>query len=142
MLRYANGARGALWASQVAPGHENGLRLRIYGTKGGLLWVQADPNEMLWSPLGQSTRIVTRGGPDAGEAAARVTRIPPGHPEGYLEGFANIYSEVALAIKAARSGRKPPEGVHFPTIEDGVKGLAFVEAAVKSSKANGAWVKL
>jgi predicted dehydrogenase len=142
MLRYANGARGALWASQVAPGHENGLRLRIYGTKGGLLWVQADPNEMLFSPLGQSTRIVTRGGPDAGEAAARVTRIPPGHPEGYLEGFANIYSEVALAIKAARSGTKPPEGVHFPTIEDGVKGLAFVEAAVKSSKANGAWVKL
>src|ERR1700733_2178790 len=142
MLRYANGARGALWASQVAPGHENGLRLRIYGTKGGLLWVQADPNEMLFSPLGQSTRIVTRGGPDAGDAAARVTRIPPGHPEGYLEGFANIYSEIGLAIKAARSGRKPPEGVHFPTIEDGVKGLAFVEAAVKSSKANGAWVKL
>ena len=142
MLRYANGARGALWASQVAPGNENGLRLRIYGTKGGLVWVQANPNEMLFSPLGQSTRIVTRGGPDAGEAAARVTRIPPGHPEGYLEGFANIYSEVALAIKAARSGTKPPEGVHFPTIEDGVKGLAFVEAAVKSSKANGAWVKL
>jgi predicted dehydrogenase len=142
MLRYANGARGALWASQVAPGNENGLRLRIYGTKGSLVWVQANPNEMLFSPLGQSTRIVTRGGPDAGEAAARVTRIPPGHPEGYLEGFANIYSEVALAIKAARSGSKPPEGVHFPTIEDGVKGLAFVEAAVKSSKANGAWVKL
>ena len=142
MLRYANGARGALWASQVAPGNENGLRLRIYGTKGGLVWVQANPNEMLWSPLGQSTRIVTRGGPDSGEAAARVTRIPPGHPEGYLEGFANVYSEVALAIKAARSGKKPPEGVHFPTIEDGVKGLAFVEAAVKSSKANGAWVKL
>ena len=142
MLRYANGARGALWASQVAPGNENGLRLRIYGTKGSLVWVQANPNEMLFSLLGQSTRIVTRGGPDAGEAAARVTRIPPGHPEGYLEGFANIYSEVALAIKAARSGSKPPEGVHFPTIEDGVKGLAFVEAAVKSSKANGAWVKL
>ena len=142
MLRYANGARGALWASQVAPGNENGLRLRIYGTKGALVWVQANPNEMLWSPLGQSTRIVTRGGPDAGAAAARVTRIPPGHPEGYLEGFANIYSEIALAIKAARSGEKPPEGVHFPTIVDGVKGLAFVEAAVKSSKANGAWVKL
>jgi predicted dehydrogenase len=142
MLRYANGARGALWASQVAPGNENGLRLRIYGTKGGFVWVQANPNEMFWSPLGQSTRIVTRGGPDSGEAAARVTRIPPGHPEGYLEGFANVYSEVALAIKAARSGQKPPDGVHFPTIEDGVKGLAFVEATVKSSKANGAWVKL
>jgi predicted dehydrogenase len=142
MLRYANGARGALWASQVAPGNENGLRIRVYGTKGGLHWVQAEPNHMLWSPLGQSTRIVTRGGPDSGAAAGRVTRIPPGHPEGYLEGFANIYSEVALAIKAARSGRKPPKGVHFPTIDDGVKGLAFIEAAVKSSKANGKWTKL
>ena len=142
LLRYANGARGSLWASQVAPGNENGLRLRIYGTKGGLAWVQANPNEMFWSPLGQSTRIITRGGPDSGEAAGRVTRIPPGHPEGYLEGFANIYSEVAQAIRAARSGKKPPKGVHFPTIEDGVKGLAFIEAAVKSSKANGKWVKL
>jgi predicted dehydrogenase len=142
MLRYANGARGALWASQVAPGNENGLRIRIYGTKGGLDWGQEDPNHMLWSPLGQSTRIVTRGGPDSGAAAARVTRIPPGHPEGYLEGFANIYSEVAQAIKAARAGKKPPEGVHFPTVDDGVKGLAFIEAAVKSSKANGEWTKL
>ena len=142
MLRYENGARGALWASQVAPGHENGLRLRIYGTKGGLIWVQASPNELFWSPLGESTRIVTRGGPDAGGAAARMTRIPAGHPEGYLEGFANIYSEVALAIKAARDGAKPPEGVHFPGIDDGVKGLAFIEAAIKSSKANGKWTKL
>ena len=142
MLRYANGARGALWASQVAPGHENGLRLRIYGTKGGLLWVQAEPNQLFWSPLNQSTRIVTRGGPDAGVAAGRVTRIPPGHPEGYLEGFANIYSEIALAILAARTGKKPPKGAHFPTIDDGVKGLAFIEAAVKSSRGNGKWVKL
>jgi predicted dehydrogenase len=142
LLRYANGARGSLWASQVAPGNENGLRIRVYGTKGGLLWVQANPNEMFWSPLGESTRIVTRGGPDSGAAAGRVTRIPAGHPEGYLEGFGNVYSEVALAIKAARSGEKPPEGVHFPTIADGLKGLAFIEAAVKSSRANGAWVKL
>ncbi len=141
MLRYANGARGAIWLSQVAPGHENGLRLRIYGTKGGLHWAQANPNALFWSPLGESTRIVTRGGPDAGEAAARVTRVPAGHPEGYLEGFANIYSDVALAIKAARTGKKPPKGAHFPTIEDGVKGLAFVEAAIRSSKANGKWVK-
>jgi predicted dehydrogenase len=126
----------------VAPGNANGLCMRIYGTKGGLHWVQANPNEMFWSPLGKSTRIVTRGGPDAGEAAARVSRVPAGHPEGYLEGFANVYSDVALAIKAARTGKKPPKGAHFPTIEDGVKGLAFIEAAVKSSKANGKWVKL
>jgi predicted dehydrogenase len=141
MLRFANGARGAIWASQVAPGNENGLMLRVYGTKGGLHWRQDNPNYLFWSPFEQSTRIVTRGGPDSGEAAARVTRVPPGHPEGYLEGFANIYSEVALAIKAARVGKKPLKSAHFPTIDDGVKGLAFVEAAVKSSKANSKWVK-
>ena len=142
MLRYASGARGALWASQVAPGNENALRLRIYGTKGGLHWAQTDANQMLWSPLNQSTRIITRGGPDSGASAGRVTRVPAGHPEGYLEGFANIYSEIALAIKAARTGKTPPEGMHFPTIDDGVKGLAFIEAAVKSSRANGKWTKM
>ena len=141
MLRYANGARGSLWASQVAPGNENGLMLRVYGTKGGVHWRQDNPNIMFWTPYEKTTRIITRGGPESGEAAGRVTRVPPGHPEGYLEGFANIYSEVAAAIKAARTGKKPPKGVHFPTIDDGVKGLAFIEAAVKSSKANGKWVK-
>jgi len=141
MLRYANGARGSLWASQVAAGEENELRLRVYGANGGVNWVQSDPNRMLWTPLDKSTRIVTRGGPDSGAAAERATRVPPGHPEGYLEGFATIYSEVALAIKAGRAGRKPPKAVNFPTIDDGVKGLAFIEAAVKSSKANGKWVK-
>jgi predicted dehydrogenase len=141
LMRFTNGARGALWASQVAPGNENGLMLRVYGTKGGAHWRQDNPNYLHWSALGKSTQIVTRGGPDSGAAAGRVTRIPPGHPEGYLEGFANIYSEAALAIKAARSGKKPPKGSHFPTIDDGVKGLAFIAAAVKSSKANGKWVK-
>ena len=142
MLRFANGARGGLWASQVAPGNENGLRIRVYGTKGGLLWVQANPNEMFFAPLGEPIRILTRGGPGSGPADARVTRVPSGHPEGYLEGFANIYTDIALAIKAARSGAAAPEGVVFPTIDDGVKGMAFIEAAVKSSKANAAWVRL
>src|SRR5271166_5634571 len=141
LMRYANGARGSLWASQVAPGNENGLMLRVYGTKGGLVWRQENPNQLFWSPYEKPTQILTRGGPGSGEAAGRVTRVPPGHPEGYLEGFANIYSEVAAAIKAARSGKKPPKGVHFPTIDDGVKGLAFIEAVLKSSKANGKWVK-
>ena len=141
LLRYEGGARGALWASQVAPGNENGLMLRVYGTKGGLVWRQENPNQLFWSPYEKPTQILTRGGPGSGDAAGRVTRVPPGHPEGYLEGFANIYSEVAAAIKAARAGEKPPKGVQFPTIEDGVKGLAFIEAAVKSSKANGQWVK-
>ena len=114
MLRYANGARGAIWASQVAPGNENGLMLRVYGTKGGFHWRQDNPNYLFWTPYEKSTRIITRGGPDSGEAAARVTRVPPGHPEGYLEGFANIYSEVALAIKAARGGKKAAQGGAFP----------------------------
>ena len=141
MLRYANGARGALWASQLAVGNENAVMLRVYGTKGGLLWRQENPNQLFWSPYEKPTQILTRGGPDSGVAAGRVTRVPPGHPEGYLEGFANIYGEIALAIKAARGGKKAPRGAHFPTVDDGVKGLAFIEAAVKSYKANGKWVK-
>ena len=108
MLRYENGARGALWFSQVAPGNENGLTLRVYGTKGGLKWSQPNPNELFYSPFGEATRIITRGGPGSGDAAGRVTRVPPGHPEGYLEGFANIYTEVAHAIRAARTGEAIP----------------------------------
>ena len=119
-----------------------GQRERIvYGTKGGLAWRQENPNQLFWSPLNEATRIITRGGPESGAAAGRVTRVPAGHPEGYLEGFANIYSEVAEAIKAARVGAKRPERVEFPTIEDGVKGIAFIEAASRSSNANGNWVK-
>jgi predicted dehydrogenase len=94
LLRYANGARGTLWSSQVAPGNENGLRIRVYGTRGGLEWNQVNPNYLLWSAFGRPTQIIARGSPAAGAAATRVTRIPPGHPEDYLEGCANIYQEV------------------------------------------------
>ena len=142
MLRYANGARGMLWASQVAPGNENALRLRVYGTKGGLEWCQEDPNYLWFTPFGEPKRLITRGGAGAGAAAARVARVPPGHPEGYLEGFANIYSEAAAAIIAARSGGTPQAAVTFPTVADGVKGMAFIEACVKSSGRNAAWVSL
>jgi predicted dehydrogenase len=142
LLRYANGARGMLWASQVAPGNDNGLQIRVYGDKGGLFWRQAEPNTLLWSPFGQPTRILTRGGPGTGPAAARVTRIPPGHPEGYLEAFATLYSEVAHAIMAAREGRQPDPAITFPSLEDGIKGVAFIEAAIKSSRKGGVWTKL
>jgi predicted dehydrogenase len=143
MLRFKGGARGMLWASQVAPGNENGLRLRVYGTKGGLDWTQADPNYLWFTPFGQPKQLITRGGAGSGAAAARVTRVPPGHPEGYLEGFANIYMEVARAIRAKRDGRKSwDKDVQFPGLEDGAKGVAFIEAAVKSSKGNGKWVKV
>lgn len=141
-LRYKNGARGALWASQVAVGNENGLRIRIYGTKGGLSWQQENPNVLHVSPLGKPTYMLTRSGAGSGVDAARVSRIPPGHPEGYLEGFANIYTEIAHAIRAARKGKKPDKSVIYPTVEDGVKGLAFIEAAVQSSSKNGRWTRL
>ena len=142
MLRYPNGARGMLWASQVAPGNENNLTLRVYGTKAGLEWCQENPNNLWVGQLGQPKRLVTRGGAGAGAAAARVTRVPPGHPEGYLEGFATIYREAADAIVAARKGKRADKGVLFPTVEDGVKGVAFIEACIKSSSRNAAWVKL
>ena len=139
----APAAKGMLWASQVAPGHENGLKLRVYGTKGGIEWVQADPNYLWYTPFGQPKQLITRGGAGSGPASARVTRVPPGHPEGYLEGFANIYAEAARAIRAVRKeGGKVPEDVIFPTVQDGVEGVAFVEACVRSSKANGAWTNL
>lgn len=142
MLRYANGARGFLWASQVAPGNENNLAIKIYGTKGGLEWRQEHPNQLFWSPLNEPTRIIARATGAAGPAAARVTRTPSGHPEGYLEGFANIYAEVARAIRAARTGEMLDPAVTFPTIEDGVKGVAFITAAVESSQRGSVWVDL
>lgn len=142
LLRFKGGAKGMLWASQVAPGNENGVTLRVYGTKGGLSWKQEDPNYLWFAPFGQPPRKITRGGAGAGPAAARVTRVPSGHPEGYLEGFANIYAEVARAIRAARTGDSPDPAVIYPTVEDGLKGMEFIEAAVKSSAKGGTWVKV
>lgn len=140
LLRFEGGARGMLWASQVAIGNENALTLRIFGEKGGLAWDQEQPNDLWWSPLGEPTRKLTRGTGAVGPEGARVTRIPSGHPEGYLEGFATLYAEAARAIRAARSGSPAPAEVVFPTVADGVAGLAFIEAAVASSAAGGVWV--
>jgi predicted dehydrogenase len=142
LLRFANGARGMLWASQVAVGCENGLKLRVYGTKGGIEWAQENPNLLWFAPFGEAQRLITRGGAGAGPAAARVTRTPFGHPEGYLEAFGNIYAEVARAIRAARDGGKPDPEVRFPTVDDGVRGVLFVAAAVASWAQGGKWVKL
>jgi predicted dehydrogenase len=142
MMRYTSGARGTLWCSQVASGQENGLRLRIFGTKGGIEWEQENPNYLWVAPLGQPKYRLTRGGPGSGEAAARLTRIPSGHPEGYLEGFANIYAEAARAIIARREGKALDSAVIFPGLKEGLEGVAFVDACVRSSKRNGAWVSL
>ncbi|PPJ45505.1 gfo/Idh/MocA family oxidoreductase [Rhizobium sp. KAs_5_22] len=135
-------AKGLLWCSQVAVGHENGLKVRVYGTKAGIEWVQADPNYLWFTRLGEPKQLITRGGAGAGASAQRVTRIPGGHPEGYLEAFATIYTEAAAAINAAKAGTTVDPAVLYPTIDDGVKGVAFVEACVASSKGNGAWVKV
>lgn len=147
MLRFkpvdgSHPAKGLLWASQVAAGHENGLRLRVYGTKASLDWLQADPNYLWFTPLGETRRLITRGGNAANAAAARVTRIPGGHPEGYLEGFANIYTEAAVAIKALRQGKAIPPEVQFPTVQDGLAGMRFIDACVRSSQQNAGWVEL
>lgn len=142
MLRYPNGARGMIWASQVVPGNENRLTLRVHGAKGGLEWEQENPNRLWFTPFGEQKRLITRGGAGAGSAAGRVTRVPSGHPEGYLEGFATIYAEAARAIIAARGGGKLDADVTFPTVQDGVKGVAFVDACVRSSARNAAWVNL
>jgi predicted dehydrogenase len=142
LLRYANGACGSLWASQVAPGNENNLKLRVYGSKGGIEWHQEQPNHLYWSPFGEPTRQLSRAGAGVGVPATRVSRIPAGHPEGYFEGFATIYTEAAAAIRAARRGKRPDKAVMFPTIDDGVKGVAFIAAAVTSSRRGGVWTKL
>lgn len=142
MLRYENGARGMIWASQVAPGNENALKLRVYGTKGGIEWEQENPNILYYTPFGKPKQILTRGGAGSGDEAGRVSRTPPGHPEGYLEGFANIYSEAAAALKAARTGQIPDKEVHFPTVNDGVEGVRFVAACVASGNADAAWTEL
>ncbi len=142
MMRFKGGARGMLWCSQVAPGNENALKLRVYGDKGGLEWCQEDPNYLWYTPFGDPKRLITRNGAGASDVAGRVSRVPSGHPEGYLEGFANIYSEAAAAILAKRDGSAPDPAVVYPTVQDGLKGVQFIDACVRSSKDNAAWVTI
>jgi predicted dehydrogenase len=143
MMRYTSGARGMLWASQVAPGNENALRVRVYGTKAGIEFRQEQPNQLWFTPFGQAPKLISRGGPGAsGSAAAgHATRIPAGHPEGYLEGFAQLYRDVAEQIHARWQNRAPnPLACTVPTVVDGALGMKFIEAVVESSRADGRWV--
>jgi len=142
LLRFTGGAKGILCCSQVAPGHENGLRLRLYGTKGGLEWGQEEPNYLMFTRLGEPKRLLTRAGAGAWPAAQRVTRIPAGLPEGYLEAFATLYSEAARAIDAHRQNKNPDAAITYPGVDDGVRGFAFVDACLRSSRDNGRWVTL
>jgi len=140
LLRFVSGARGMLWSSQVAPGNENALRLRVYGEKAGLDWAQEQPNALLFTPLGQPPQLIRRAGSGASAVAAHASRIPAGHPEGYLEAFAQIYRDVAEQIGARLESRNPdPASLLVPGIADGLRGMRFIAAAVASSRANAAW---
>lgn len=135
-MALSGGAKAHIWASQVAIGNENNLTLAIYGSKASLHWSQENPNMLRFAELGQAPRIITRGGSAAGPAAAAVTRIPAGHPEGYLEAFATLYREAAEAI---RTKRRP---AHSLGIQEGLDGVRFVDACQRSSAQNGAWIDL
>jgi len=128
-----------LWVSQVASGIENGLRIRLYGDKAGLEWAQEDPNYLQFTPLGAPRQTLSRGGATVSAVAGAATRLPAGHPEGFLEGFANLYREFADQIVAHRDGRLLDSESLVPTIEDGLKGMRFIEKAVASNNAGNIW---
>jgi predicted dehydrogenase len=143
LLRYQGGTRGMLWASQVAVGNENNLRLRIYGEKGGLDWSQENPNYLHFSQYGKPTRTLTRNGAEATASAKHASRIPSGHPEGYLEAFAQLYTDIAEQISARQANRPPSrDSLLVPTVEDGVAGVQFISAVLASSSQNAAWINL
>jgi predicted dehydrogenase len=143
LLHYNEGAKGSLWASQIAPGNENNLRLRIYGEKAGLCWEQENPNRLTFTRLGETARLMTRGGPGMGDCATRATRIPAGHPEGYFEAFAQLYSDIAEQITAKLEGRDPDAcALLVPGVRDGLAGMHFLNAALESSRRGSAWIKM
>jgi predicted dehydrogenase len=143
LLRLEGGARGMLWSSQVAPGNENALRLRVYGARAGLAWSQEHPNQLLHTPLGEAPRLLARGVGALHPAATHATRIPAGHPEGYLEGFAQLYRDAAEQILAMQDGRAPdPLSTTTPTVQDGLRGMRFIAAAIASARAGGVWTAL
>ncbi|MCX6976539.1 MAG: Gfo/Idh/MocA family oxidoreductase, partial [Verrucomicrobia bacterium] len=143
LLRFKGGAKGVLHASQISAGEENNLSLRVYGEKGGMEWHQREPNTLLVKWLDKPMQVYRTANGYLGAAALAAGRTPPSHPEGYLEAFANVYKNFAGAIRARLENRKPTAIENdYPKISDGVRGMAFIEAVVASSKANAAWTKL
>ncbi len=142
LIRYRGGARGILYASQISNGDENNLNIRVYGTKASLEWHQEDPNELVVKAAGRPREIRRRGNPYLAPAARAASRTPFGHPEAFIEAFANVYRAAAVAIADEVAGRRPRRADYdFPTIDDGVIGMAFIETAVKSSRRGARWVK-
>ncbi|HEV7868187.1 MAG TPA: Gfo/Idh/MocA family oxidoreductase [Chthoniobacteraceae bacterium] len=145
LLRFKGGAKGVLHSSQISAGEENNLNLRVYGELGGLEWHQREPNTLLVKWLADPMQVYRTANGYLSKAALAAGRTPPAHPEGYLEAFANVYKNFAAAIRARLEKTKLAKGdpaLDYPKIEDGIRGMAFIEAVVASSKANAAWTKL
>jgi len=141
LIRMENGAKGTISISQIALGEENNLGIKVYGTKGSLEWYQENPNELITRWLEEPKKVYTPNGNGLHEEALEVCRIPAGHPEGYLEAFATIYKNFATHVNAINEG-KSVENPDYPTVEDGVRGMKFIYAAVESDKNNAAWTKI
>ncbi|MEM7032767.1 MAG: Gfo/Idh/MocA family oxidoreductase [Chloroflexota bacterium] len=140
LLRFANGARGILWCSQICAGEENGLNIRIYGTEGSLYWQQENPNYLYLTHPDGRTEVLKRGG-DLGAAAERASMLPPGHPEAFFDAFANIYLNFSDTVRAKIVGREPTElELDFPTVYDGARGVKFIEKVVESGKSDKKWI--
>jgi predicted dehydrogenase len=139
LLRFDNGARGVLWASQIAVGEENALAIRVYGEKGAVIWRQQDPDTLIVHWTNRATEIRRRGTGFVGQAAAAATSLPAGHPEGFHDAFANLYRGFYDALEADTEGRRI-KARDYPNVHDGVRGLAFLEAVVKSSHSGGKWI--
>ena len=139
-MRFEGGAKGVLHASQIAVGEENNLNIRVYGTRASLEWRQEDPNDLVVKHPDQPRQTWRRGNDYVAEQVKRVTRIPFGHPEGYLEAFGNIYREAFRAIAAEVQGDALPEDLDFPTIADGVQGMLFIQTALESARLGARWV--
>jgi predicted dehydrogenase len=142
LLRYKGGARGVLCASQILAGEENDFNIRVYGTKASLEWHQESPDHLIVKYPDAPRQVLRRGSAYVSDAARRATRLPPGGPEAFIEAFANIYREAARAIRAGVNGDLTPEDLDFPTVDDGLEGMAFITTAVQSAKAGGVWAKM
>ncbi len=143
LLRFENGASGVLSASQVAAGEENNIKIRVYGEKGGIEWQQEDANTLLLKWTDRPVEIIRTGGPGLSSFATRNTRTPAGHPEGYLEAFANLYRNFSLCVRAKENGSQPePEWLDFPGVEDGVRGMLFIEKVIESGKSDKKWIAM
>lgn len=141
LLRYEGGAKGVLIASQISAGEENNLRIRVYGTEGGLVWRQEEPNYLYHRPAEEPARVLKRGNEYLSEEARRAARLPPGHPEAFIEAFANVYAGVTEAVRAKEEGREPDAKLPFPSIHDGARGVHFVEKVVESAASEQKWTE-